>query len=186
MFHSTQNEYQPFSPATRMHSSRMRTGRLSPVSPSMHCSRGGAPGPGAHLVWGMYMVLGRGVYLLPGECTWSGGCTWSRQCPWSQGGVPAPRVCTWSGGGGVYLPRGVYLVPGGVPAQGVCTCPGGPGPGVPAQVLPPPREQNDNRCKNITLPQTSFAGGKNVFHINIIKQFEVTEVVASYLRLIKN
>ena len=155
MFHSTQNEYQPFSPATRMHSSRMRTGRLSPVSPSMHCSRGGAPGlgdePGPGGVPGLGDVHGPGdggvpglgVYLLPGECTWSGGCTWSRQCPRSQGGVPAPSVylvwgwrgCTWSQG--VYLPRGVYLVPGSVPAQGVCTCPGSPGPGVPAQVLSP-------------------------------------------------
>ena len=45
----------------RMHSSRMRTARLLPVSPSMHCSQGG------------------------------GGCTWSRGlgCTWS-GGVPGP------------------------------------------------------------------------------------------------
>ena len=38
---------------TRMHSSRMRTTRLLPVSPSMHCSGG--------------------VYLVPGVCTWSRG-----------------------------------------------------------------------------------------------------------------
>ena len=69
----------------------MRTARLFPVSPGMHCS------------W-------RG-------CTWSGGCTWSRGCTWSQGevylvpgvylvlgGVPGPRGCTWS--------LGVYLIPG--------------------------------------------------------------------------
>ena len=83
---------------------------------------------------------------------------------------------------GVYLPGGICLVgvpargylpeggvPGhsGVPAQGRgvylprgCTCPGGvPAQGVPAQVLPP-HEQN-GRCKNITLPQTSFAGSNN-------------------------
>ena len=70
---------------TRMHSSRMRTARLWPVSPGMHFSRGGVPGPGS--------VPG------PGRCTWS------------RGGVPGPRGvylvpggCTWS--------QGVYLVPG--------------------------------------------------------------------------
>ena len=92
-----------------MHSSRMRTARLLPVSPSMHCTRG--------------------VYLV--------------------------------GGQGVYLPRGVYLVPGVLPARGVCTCQGvyllG---GVPAQVLPPLwTEFWTHASENITLPQTSFAGG---------------------------
>ena len=58
--------------------------------------------------------------------------------------------------GVVYLPQGVYLLggtcmEGGVPAKG----------GVPAQVLSPPNRMTD-RCKNITLPQTSFAGGKNI------------------------
>ena len=62
------------------------------------------------------------------------------------------------GGGGVYLPggvpaRGVYL-PGGIPAWGVYLP-----AGVPAQVLPLVNRMTD-RCKNITLPQTSFAGGK--------------------------
>ena len=47
---------------TRMHSSRVRTARLLPISPSMHCSRG---------------CTCPGVYL-PGGCT----------CP----GVPARRV----------------------------------------------------------------------------------------------
>ena len=69
----------------------MRTARLLPVSPSMHCS---------------------------------GGRTRSR------GG-------TWSG-------LGVYL----------------PGGRVPAQVSPPVNRMT-NRCKNITLSQTSFAGGNN-------------------------
>ena len=72
-----------------MHSSRMRTARLLPVSPRMHCS-GGVPGPG------VYLVLGGG-------------------------GVPGP------GGGG--------------------TCPG-----------TPLMNRMTNRCKNIALPQTSFAG----------------------------
>ena len=93
-----------------MHSSRMRTARLLPVSPSMHCSRG--------------------VYLVPGGCIWSWGGTWSggggvpgpRGVCLVLGGVPGPRgylvwgvyLCTWSRGvhlvpGGMYLPRGVYL-----------------------------------------------------------------------------
>ena len=49
----------------------MRTARLLPVSPSMHCSRGvylvpgGVPGPeGCTCSWGMYLVRG---------CTWSRG-----------------------------------------------------------------------------------------------------------------
>ena len=83
---------------TRMHSSRMCTARLLPVSPSMHCSgvylvwggtpgpRGDVPGPGwgvylvweVYLFWGVYLVwrvyLVRGMYLVRGRgCTWSGG-----------------------------------------------------------------------------------------------------------------
>ena len=56
------------------------------------------------------------------------------------GGVPARGgIPAW----------GVYL-PGGLPAQG-CTCPG----------TPPPVNRMTDRCKNITLPQTSFAGDNN-------------------------
>ena len=83
---------------TRMHSSRTCTTCLLPISPSMHCSRGGVPAwvgypcPGGVPAWGVY--LSRGLYL-------SRGYT----CP---GGVCLP---------GVYLP-GVYL-PGGY-------CPGTP------------------------------------------------------------
>ena len=55
---------------TRMHSSRMRTACLLPVSPSMHSSQGDVPGPGVHLVPGGYLVWGVtwswGVYLVPG------------------------------------------------------------------------------------------------------------------------
>ena len=102
---------------TRMHSSRMRTARLLPVSPSMHCSGGG------YLVWGeVYLVQGgtwsggctwsSGVYLV-GGCTWSGGCTWLGGdlvwgCTWSGGCVPGPGGYTWLGGApgpGGYLPR---------------------------------------------------------------------------------
>ena len=49
--------------------------------------------------------------------------------------------------------RGVYLT-GGVPAQGGYLL-----GGVPAQV---PVNRMTDRCKNITLPLTSFAGGKNL------------------------
>ena len=71
-----------------------------------------------------------------------GGCpgdTWSWGCTWSQEG------CTWS--------RGVYLVSGGVPGlRGVYLVPGGTCPGTPL-----PMNRMTDRCKNITLPQTSFA-----------------------------
>ena len=80
----------------------MRTARLLPVSPSMHCSG---------------MGVGGGLYLPKGG-------TLSR-------GVPA-----W----------GVYLVPVG------CTCPGTP---------PLWTEFLTHASENITLSQTSFAGGKN-------------------------
>ena len=80
---------------TRMHSSRMRTARLLPVSPSMHCP------------WVVYLP----------------------------GGLP---------GGSVYLLVGCTCL-------GACTCPGGTCPGT------PPVNRMTERCKNITLPQTSFA-----------------------------
>ena len=73
----------------------MRTARLLPVSPSMHCSRG------------MYLP----------------------------GGVPVQ-------GGWVYLPGGVYLSGGYLPRY-------------------PPLWTEWDRYKNITLPKTSFVGGKN-------------------------
>ena len=123
---------------TRMHS-RMRTARLMPVSPSMHCSRGECTCPGG--------VPARG-------CTCQGEC------------VPA------GGGGGVYLSGGVYLLGVGVPGQGVylpggCTCPGGvPTWGLPARGCTCSgtpllwTEFLTHATENITLPQTSFAGGK--------------------------
>ena len=72
------------------------------------------------------------------------GCVPPACCPYlpacaAPGGVPAQR-------GGVYLPEGVYLPRG-----------------VPVQALPPVNRMTD-RSKNITLPQTSFAGSnKNAF-----------------------
>ena len=124
---------------TRMHSSRMRTARLLPVSPSMHCSWGGVPGQGVHLVlggctWSQGGVPGlRGVYLVLGLCTWSRGgggylvpegVPGPRGCIWSWGTAHSPRGCTWL--------WGVYLVLGGVPGPGGCTWSQGgvPGPGV--------------------------------------------------------
>ena len=78
--------------------------------------------------------------------------------PWGVyllGRVPA-RECICPGGctcQGVYLPRGVDL-PGGVPVQGGCTCLWGcTCPGT------PPVNRMTDRCKNITFPYTSFAGG---------------------------
>ena len=151
---------------TRMHSSRMRTACLLPVSPSMHCLVGGGTwshrGQGVYLLgrctcWG---VPGPGGYLLGGcGCTWLGVPAWGVYLP-GGGGVPAL--------GGV--PAGGYLVPG-LPAGGWgCTCPGVPAWGV---YLPggggggtcpgtPPlwTEFLSHASENITLPQTSFASDK--------------------------
>ena len=124
----------------------MRTTRLLPVSPGMHCSgRGGVPGPrgvctwsrGVYLVEGMYVV--QGVYLVLGGVLgpW-GECTWSQGVYLVQGGVPGSggvylvqAVCTWSRGVctwsqgvylvlGVHLVWGVYLVLQGVPGPRGC------------------------------------------------------------------
>ena len=81
---------------------------------------------------------------------------------WSWGGVPAWSGGTWSQGG---VPgwSGGDLVPGGVPAwsgEGGVYLPGLGGylPGPPP---PSPVNRMTNWCKNITLAQTSFAGGNN-------------------------
>ena len=158
---------------TRLHSSRMRTARVLTISPSMLCAGG--------CTWS------RGVCSLGGVCS-EGGCTWSWGVSAPRGvssprgvpgpGVSAPRgVCSWGGvpgPGGCLLPGGCLAL-GGVPSLegclvlGVCVCllwgvcsrgvsaPGGvPGAGG-CQVLPPVNRMT-NRCKNITLPQTSFGG----------------------------
>ena len=59
------------------------------------------------------------------------------------GGMSAPGL------GRCLLQEGVYLVTGGVPGPGGCTWSGTPPCG------------QTHACKHITLPQTSFAGGKN-------------------------
>ena len=87
----------------------------------------------------MHCSGGPGGYLVWGRVT-------------GPGGVPGPR--------GVYLVWGVGVMgapgPGGVPARG-----GVPGLGGYLPRYSPPVNRMTNRCKNITLPQTSFAGGKN-------------------------
>ena len=62
-------------------------------------------------------------------------------------------MCTWSGGVSAPGPGGCLLQ---VPGEGVSA----PGPRG-CQVLPPVNRMT-NRCKNITLPQTSPAGGNKV------------------------
>ena len=124
----------------------MRTARLLPVSPSMHYG-------GGCLLGGGVCSGGGGVCSWVGVCLWSGGCLFqgvsasglggvcSRgvSAPWGVwGGVCSGGVCLWSRGG---LLLGVYP----------CMHWG----------RPPPVNRMTDRCKNITLPQTSFAGGKN-------------------------
>ena len=76
----------------------------------------------------------------------------------------SPSMLWWGGGrylvGGVPgLRVGACLVPGGcLPGSG-----GGPVSQHALRQIPPMNRMTD-RCKNITLPQTSFAGGKNLLH----------------------
>ena len=120
------------------------------------------------LVQGVYLVLG-GVPG-PGGCTWSGGVG----VP-GLGGVPGPEGCTWSWGvylvpgGGCTWSWGMYLVPGGVYLPGAggggyllggCTCP----------CTPPPPPWTEWQVQNITLPQTSFAGGNNNLAFRVYSQ----------------
>ena len=116
-----------------------------PYLPACTAQGGGCTCQGVYLVLGGYLVPGgvpgpRGYQVL-GGCTWSWVVQLVLGCTWFWGYVPGPRGCTWSRGG---------LVLGGTWSPG----------GVPAQVLPPVNRMTD-RCKNITLPQTSFAGDNN-------------------------
>ena len=79
-----------------------------------------------------------------------------------QGGVPGLGVCTWSGG---YLVGGCTWS-GGVPGLGGYLV-----GGVYLVRYSPPVNRMTNRCKNITLPQTSFAGGNKYFQRNIRSDF---------------
>ena len=153
----------------------MRIARLLPISPSIHCSGGectgpgGVPGPrGCTWSWGVNLVpegvpgLGGGlVYLVWGGVPGPGGCT----CP---GGVPGPRGWVYLVLGDVPGPRGVYLpgAGGGGYLLGGCTCRGGTCPGTP----PPVNRMTERQVQNITLPQTSFAGGNNNLAFRVYSQ----------------
>ena len=92
---------------TRIHSSRMRTARLLPVSPSMHCSGEGCT------CWGVYLPRGEG-YLPKGEGV-----------PAQGEGVPAQGGGGTCPGGGGTCPRGRGYLPRGCTCPEGCTCPGG-------------------------------------------------------------
>ena len=121
---------------TRMHSSRMRTGR--PLA----------------IFWGVCLVLG-GVPG-PGGVRGLGGCTWSR-------GVYLVLVGGVPGLGGVYLflSWGVFAPSGCVPGPGGCTWSWGVsalGGCVSQHALrqKPPVNRMTDVCKNITLATTSL------------------------------
>ena len=123
----------------------MCTACLLPVSPSIHCTWdvsapggrvGGFCSGGGCLLPGEYLPLS-GVVPASG----SGGCTCllSRAVPASGwGGVPASGL-----GAGGYL----LLIRGGVSQHAMGQ-------------TPHPVNKMTDRCKNITLSQISFAGGK--------------------------
>ena len=101
-----------------------------------------------------FTVLGGA--LGSGGCVCLGGvCSLGVYLPLILGGV-----CSW-GGTSLWSVGGLCLLLGGVP-------PSGPGWGVWWWCIPacngadPPVNRMTDRCKNITLPQTSFAGGNYV------------------------
>ena len=138
---------------TRMHSNRMPTERAFTVCRSLLLGGGGTWSLG----WGGGVpAWSRGGVYPPdpgaGGCTWSGG-VWSRgvYLPGPRGGVPAWSWggCTWSEGvvpGGYLIRGGTCLVWGGVYL---------------VRYSPPWTEFLTHASENITLPETSFAGGKN-------------------------
>ena len=73
-------------------------------------------------------------------------CTPGHTCP------PGMHTAPWA----THAPLATHTCPAMHAPQGHSqqTCP-------PAMHAPPPVNRMTNRCKNITLPQTSFAGGKN-------------------------
>ena len=96
-------------------------------------------------------MLCAGGCMVPGGCAWSGGCAWYGGC--MVRGMHGPEGCMVQGDGQGW---GCARSRGGVP-----------GPGVVSQHALrhiPPVNRMTNRCKNITLPQTSFASGNNVFY----------------------
>ena len=78
---------------TSMHSSRMRTARLLPVSPSMHCG-GGCLFWGC-LLWGVSAPRGVSApvgCLLPGVCLWLGGGGVYPSMQWGRHLLPVDRI----------------------------------------------------------------------------------------------
>ena len=133
---------------TRMLSSRMRTARSLPYGTGL-CPRGGLC-PGEVSVQGRSLSRGSlssGVSvqggLCPGEVSVRGISVQWGLCP---GGSLSSGVSVR----GISVQWG--LCQGEVPVQG----------GVSVQGDPSPCGQTD-ACENITLPQSSFAGGKNRF-----------------------
>ena len=124
-------------------------------------AQGGVPARGVPVLGGRYLP---GGYLCQ-WCTCPGGV-----CAW---GVYAPLRCTCWGCTcpGVYLPRGCVPA-GGVPAQGDVPARSVPAQGgvflprgggyLPRYLLPPWTEFLTHASENITLPQTSFAGGNDI------------------------
>ena len=157
-----------------------RGGGYQPGPGGCNClSRGGVPawsrGDTCLVCGGMCTCLAQGGTCLArgGTCLAPGG-----YLP-GPGGVPA-----WSWGGTCLVPGGCTCLVGGVPAWprgGTCLAPGGvpawsgrrvtclvPG-GVPGQALPPLwTEFLTHASENITLPQTSFAGGNNFRNLTIL------------------
>ena len=129
----------------------MRTARLLPVSPSMHCS-GGVPSPGG--TWSGGYLPGLGDVPGPG-----GG-----------GYLPGPGG-TW----GVYLVQGVYLVPGGggyLPGlRGIPAWSAWSG-GVPAQVLAPCGQNSWHKLlKILPCPKLRLRAFNNHHWIKRFKTF---------------
>ena len=140
----SRKHYLPLQSVTRMHSSRMRTARAFTVCRSLllgGCTwswgvvPGGVPGLGVWSQGGVPSWSWRGIPGLGGVPVWSRGCT----CL-VLGGV-VPGVLAWSGGC-TWSREG-------------CTWSG----------TPPRTEFLTHASEIITLPETSFAGGKNELYL---------------------
>ena len=126
---------------TRMHSSRMRTGRSQTVCRSLLRGGGGAPSRGGFLHWGG--SPSGGVLHLGGFSI--------------QGGSPSRGVLHLGGfsiQGGVLHPGG-FSIGGGCLLWGGLHARGGLARRTPPPT-PPPVNRMTDRCKNITLAKTSF------------------------------
>ena len=145
---------------TRMHSSRMRTARSLTVSPSI-CGGGGA--------WQGGMV-GRGHAWWRGMCG-RGACM--------EGGVHGRGVACMARegicgkGGGICARGGASVVGKGhawqrcMHGRGACVAGGHA-----CHTRPPPVDRMTDGCKNITYPQTSFAGGKYTSNVSPLIRIE--------------